>query len=410
MSDTETIRLLHFADIHIGMENFGRIDPNTGVNQRVLDFVSRLKEIVDLALERDIDIVIFAGDAFKTRDPNPTYQREFARQIMRLSRANVPVVLLVGNHDMPIIEKRATSLDIYNTLDVPNVIVGRDERLHKIETKRGTIQVATVPYPQRSRLMQGDDMRGLSVDQLDAEIEKALEREIARLASETDPALPAVLTGHFTISGATFGSERNVMIGRDAVIKLSALNLAAWDYVAMGHIHKHQNVTPGAYPSVVYSGSLERIDFGEESESKGYVLVDLKRGETKWAFEPVAVRDFVSIYVDATNDGDTPTEAVIRAIERKHFKDAVVRVRIKLLQSQETQLRVRDIENELSDAYFIAGISKDIQRETRSRIGLQNPESLSPAELLEKYFLSKNLPQDRIESLMNEAKAIMRDD
>jgi exonuclease SbcD len=257
--------------------------------------------------------------------------------------------------------------------------------------------------------MQADDTRGLSVDQLDAEIEKALEREIARLANETDPTLPAVLTGHFTVSGATFGSERNVMIGRDAVIKLSALNLAAWDYVAMGHIHKHQNVTPDAYPSVVYSGSLERIDFGEESESKGYVLVDLKRGETKWRFEPMAVRQFVSIYVDATNDGDTPTEAVLRAIERKHFKDAVVRVRVKLLQSQETQLRIRDIENELSDAYFIAGISRDIQRETRSRIGLQNPESLSPAELLEKYFLSKDLPQDRIESLMTEARDIMRD-
>ena len=85
----DPIRVLHFADIHIGMENFGRIDPATGVNQRVLDFIIRLEEIVNYALEHEADLVIFAGDAFKTRDPNTTYQREFARQIMRLSRANV---------------------------------------------------------------------------------------------------------------------------------------------------------------------------------------------------------------------------------------------------------------------------------------------------------------------------------
>ncbi len=122
------IRVLHFADIHIGMENFGRIDPTTGINQRVLDFVRRMAEVVTYALENDADCVIFAGDAFKTRDPNPTYQREFARQLMRLSKTDIPIVLLVGNHDTPIMEKRATSIDIFGVLDVPHVIVASTER------------------------------------------------------------------------------------------------------------------------------------------------------------------------------------------------------------------------------------------------------------------------------------------
>src|SRR5450759_1604640 len=130
MSTSEPIRMLHFADIHIGMENFGQIDPATGVNQRVLDFVRRMSDIVDYAIEHAADIVLFSGDAFKTRDPNPTYQREFARQIMRLTRENIPTVLLVGNHDMPLMEKRASSVDIFRTLDVPNVIVGHKEELH----------------------------------------------------------------------------------------------------------------------------------------------------------------------------------------------------------------------------------------------------------------------------------------
>ncbi len=175
---TQPIRVLHFADIHIGMENYGRIDPESGMNQRVLDFVSRLKEIVDYAIAHEADVVIFAGDAFKTRDPNPTYQRAFARQIMRLSKAGIPTVMLVGNHDIPLMEQRASSIDIFATLDVPNIIVARTEKVHRIETKHGVLQVATVPWPQRSRLMQQEEFRSRSIESLDEEMEKALAEQI----------------------------------------------------------------------------------------------------------------------------------------------------------------------------------------------------------------------------------------
>ena len=406
---SEPIRVLHFADIHIGMENYGRIDPETGLNQRVLDFVSRLKEIVDYAIEHEADVVIFAGDAFKTRDPNPTYQRAFARQIMRLSRANITTVLLVGNHDMPIIEQRASSVDIFATLDVPNVIVGRAEQLHRVETPRGLLQIATVPWPQRNRLLKYEEHRGMTIEQLDQEMVRILDEELGRLAGEVDPALPAILAGHFTIGGATFGSERSVMLGRDLVIPMSALHPEAWDYVAMGHIHKHQNLNPSNRPAVVYSGSLERIDFGEEHEPKGFCWIEARRGDTQWSFKRLeSVRPFVSIYADATRDGDSPTDAVLRQIARHDVKGAVVRVRVKLLQHQEAMLRMRAIEEALDDAYLVAGISREIERDARSRIGVQNPETLSPETLLERYFMSKNTPRDRIDDLMRAARELMQ--
>ena len=404
---TKPIRVLHFADIHIGMENYGKIDPETGMNQRVLDFVSRLREIVDYAIEHEADAVIFAGDAFKTRDPNPTYQRAFARQIVRLSKAGIPTVMLVGNHDIPLMEQRASSIDIFATLDVPNIIVARTERLHRIQTKRGVLQVATVPWPQRSRLMQQEEFRGRSIESLDEEMEKALADQIKILADEADPALPAILTGHFTVSGAAFGSERSVMLGRDLPVKLSNLSLEAWDYVAMGHIHKHQDANKDRYPAVVYSGSLERIDFGEENEAKGFCWVHVARGATTWEFVKMDVRRFVSIFADATNDGETPTDAVIRAIEQHDVKDAIVRVRVKLLQSQEPMLRLREVENKLSEAHLIAGISRDIQRDSRSRIGLESPEMLTPEQLLDAYLLSKGRPRDEIDALMKTAKRLM---
>ena len=258
------IRLLHFADLHVGMENYGRLDPATGVNGRVLDFLRRFDELIDYGLEREVDLVIFAGDAYKRRTPNPTYQRAFARRVKRLADAGVPVVLLVGNHDLPTMVQRASSVDIFRTLDVPNVVVGRVEDIHHIETRRGPVQVATVPYPVRQRLLAHDEYRSLSVEQLDQALRGIVTDNIHALAAKLTPDVPAVLAAHLTVSGATFGSERSVMIGRDAVILKSALADPAWDYVALGHVHKHQSLNNGGYPPVVYSGSLERIDFGEE--------------------------------------------------------------------------------------------------------------------------------------------------
>lgn len=401
--------MLHFADIHIGMENYGQIDPATGVNQRVLDFVRRMSEIVDYAIEHEADIVLFSGDAFKTRDPNPTYQREFARQIMRLTRKDIPTVLLVGNHDMPLMEKRASSVDIFRTLDVPNVIVGHKEELHRIETRHGIIQVGTAPWPIRSRLLQQDEHRGMSIEELDRALEDTVEDELNHLAESVDPTLPAVLAGHFTIAGSKYGSERSVMIGRDTVVSLSVLNKPAWDYVAMGHIHKHQDVNPGQYPSVVYSGNLERIDFGEEHEAKGFCWVNVVRGATTWEFIPIKARKFITIEADATKDGDTPTEAALRAIERTTIDDAVVRVRVKMLQSQEVLFKAKEIEKALQNAQYVVGISKDIQRDIRTRIGLQKPESLPPAELLRTYLVSKSVPGSHIDELMKLAKHFIDD-
>jgi exonuclease SbcD len=409
MASVSPIRVLHFADIHIGMENYGRIDPSTGINQRVVDFVQRTAEVVDYAIEHEADCVIFAGDAFKTRDPNPTYQREFGRQIMRLSNAKIPTVLLVGNHDTPIVEKRATSVDIFGVLDVPHVIVAKHEEVHRVETKRGALQVGTVPWPQRSRLMESESVRGMNIAELDAELEKKVAEKITELEALLDGESPAILTGHFTVAGAIWGSERNVMVGRDAQIKLSALNSGAWDYVAMGHVHKHQDVSKGGGTPVVYSGSLERIDFGEEREAKGFCWVEALHGATRWQFVPVNVRPFVTIAVDVT-DCDDPTERVLREIERHDVSGAIVRVRARLNQSQEGQLRTREIEDALSTAHLIAGIGKDVVREARNRIGVENPETLEPRELLERYLLSKGKDSGEVAEILRLAEELLQDD
>src|SRR5512136_2056067 len=94
------IRMLHFADVHVGMENYGHTQPETGLSSRVMDFLRRMDEMIGYAREQGADLIIFAGDAFKNRQPNPTFQREFASRVNDMAKL-CPVVLLVGNHDLP---------------------------------------------------------------------------------------------------------------------------------------------------------------------------------------------------------------------------------------------------------------------------------------------------------------------
>jgi len=116
-------KILHFADSHIDMANYGRQDPETGLPLRVMDFLKSLDQIVDTAIAEPADCVIFAGDAYKNRDPAPTFQREWGKRIMRLSRAQIPTILLVGNHDVSPSVARAHAMEEFSTLSVPHVLV-----------------------------------------------------------------------------------------------------------------------------------------------------------------------------------------------------------------------------------------------------------------------------------------------
>jgi len=399
------INVLHFADIHIGMENYGHIDSSTGINSRVLDFLRRFDEVIDYGLGHDVDLVIFAGDAFKTRDPSPTLQREFARRVKRFVDAQVPVVMLVGNHDLPAMEKKASSIDIYRTLGVPNVIIGWEEALHVIDTKRGKVQVATAPYPMRNRLFTQAEHRGKSIEELDKTLQEIVGENIRAMAEQLDPEVPAILTGHFTVSGATYGSERSVMIGRDVAVLKSVLSDGPWDYVALGHIHKHQDLNAGRYPAMVYSGSLERIDFGEEKEAKGFCWVELERGNTTWQFVEVNARPFVTINLDVREEDD-PTLAAQGALAQVDVADAIVRVNVRMRPEQDASLREKDLRAALHDADYIAAINRQADREVRERLGGLSPEGMTPKQLLQKYLFAKNVDDDRIDLLIKQAEKI----
>ncbi|MCS7038565.1 MAG: exonuclease SbcCD subunit D [Anaerolineae bacterium] len=408
------IRLLHFADLHVGMERHGRIDPTTGLNSRVMDFLRRLSDLVEFAIARDVDLVIFAGDAYKTRDPNSTYRREFSWRIKELADRGIPVVMVPGNHDLPAVAARASAIEIFATLAVPNVYVLEREEVITLTTRRGqTVQIAAAPYPYISELLSQAAYRGGSVEATNRLITETMTENIRALAAQVRrrPDVPAILVGHFSVDGAELGSERGIMIGRDVTVPRSILADPTWDYVALGHIHKHQDLNPGAHPPVVYAGSVERIDFGEEREPKGWVLAEVSRGRTTYEFVPHfrrPARRFVTIDCDC-READDPTAAVLAAIARREITDAIVRLRLRLRQEQDALLKEGVIRAALAPAFDVAGISKDIEWGARSRLGGVDVETLTPLELLRRYFENLKVPGAETERLLADAAAIIRE-
>ena len=403
----EPVRVLHFADLHIGMENYGRMDPVSGTSSRVRDFLDRMDEVVNYALEHDADLTVFAGDAFKTRDPDPTQQREFARRIKILAD-RMPVLLLAGNHDMPSMSARASSVDIYDALDVPNVIVGSKPGGQVVETRRGPVYLAWMPYPMRNRLLGFEEHRDKTIDELEVTLRNVVADILAGLAKKAEEYdMPRLLCGHFSVAEAKLGSERTVMLGRDVAVLGSALADPVWDYVALGHIHKHQVLNPEGYPQMVYSGSLERIDFGEQNEEKGFCWVELARDETTWQFIPVHARPFRTVTIDV-RDKQEPMSVVLQELEDFEVDDSVVRVQLTLRSEQEAAVQEKKILAALEMASSVS-IQREIETDIRTRLGDESPQTLTPIELVERYFEMVQEPAERMSLLLEKAESLIHD-
>ena len=402
------IRLLHFADLHLGVENYGRMDPATGLSTRLMDFLRAYDQVVDYALENDVSLVVFAGDAYKTRDPNPTYQREFARRIRRLSAAGIPTVLVAGNHDTPSAAGRAITVEIFATLEVENVYVAKRPEVISIETRDGPVQIVALPWVTRSTLLARDEYKNKNLEEINQLILDRIVNIVEGpdgLIGQLDRAVPTILAAHATVQGAVYGSERNVMLGQEVILPPSLAKNPAFDYVALGHIHKHQVLSEE--PPVIYAGSIERIDFGEEREDKGFVVAEVERGRASWQFVKTDARPFVTIEVDV--QGDDPTAEILAAIAARNIEDAVVRIIVHTPAEKEPLIVENEIRRALAGAFHIAAIVKDVERKVRLRLGNQPIEEMTPRQMLERYFQVKQTPPERTELLLRHAEEIFRE-
>ena len=401
------MKLLHFADAHIDMANYGRRDPATGLPLRVLDFLKSLDTIVDAAIDEKVDLVIFAGDAYKDRSPAPTFQREWGRRIMRLSQTKIPTLLLIGNHDISPAIGRAHAIQEFDTLQVPFVrVLDKPEFLRPADLWDLPVQVIAMPWIARSGLMAsvGESDAGEAFARIEENIGELIEGWIA----EADESLPIILTAHASIEGAKFGGERLVMLGNDLVLSGSLVKNKKFSYVAMGHIHKPQDVNEGQQPPVIYPGSIERVDFGEAKEDRFFVTVHIEKGQdtpVEWR-KLTGVRPFIERRT-ALQSSENVTDFLKSALPKsKEMDGAVVKLVVEYPRELDTLIDEPALRKYAEKAFEFHLVKRP---QTEARIRLPNDQavsSLSPLDLLDIYWRASKIENaDALQSLAREILA-----
>lgn len=404
------MKLLHFADAHIDMANYGRQDPQTGLPLRVLDFLKSLDVIIDTAISERVEMVLFAGDAYKDRSPAPTFQREWGRRIIRLSQAGIPTLLLVGNHDMSPAAGRAHAIQEFDTLEVPHVRVLAKPQFLGAEELGLPVQVIAIPWVSRSGLMAVVDTGGEEVHEIFANIEERISDLVQGWLEQADPSLPTILTAHASVQGATYGAERMVMLGADLVLPGSLVKDNRLDYVALGHIHKPQNLNEGHHPPVIYPGSIERVDFSEAKDDKFFIIADVQKGETLVAWRKLGgVRPFIDRRVELKS-GQSVNEDLRSALPRpKDIKDAILRLIVEYPREFDSLIDEPALRKYTAQAFEFHLIKRP-QVEGRIRLPAdQTVSSLSPLDLLDQYWRAAKLDKSEdVEALQKLAQEIIK--
>jgi len=395
------MKIAHFADTHF--REYGKFEPTYHLHSRTIDYLDSMDMMIDTIIAEEVDIVVFAGDAFHTHNPNQNLLYLFAENISKIAQ-HCPIVMIPGNHDMPGPSYKASSIDVLS-LEIPGVTIANEYKNYMIETKSGNIQISAFPFPMRQHILSEGDLRRSKKDTW-VKYKDEVSKRLQELSGSLDKSFPSILIGHFIVSGASFQARPGMLVDDEVEVNLVELAEGGWDYVALGHLHNHQEVFDD--PPIVYSGSLDRVSFLDEHQDKGFVMIDIPEdGEVSWEFISVDARIMVTIDMDVTGT-KTPMESIISKIEEYDVQGAIVRVRIEC----DSVLYVDKLEVgrklEEMDMYELHGISITVPRVISSRLDSDRPaSSYTEMEMIEIFFTDTD--EEEYEVLENLAEEIMEE-
>jgi exonuclease SbcD len=289
------MRILHTSDWHLGrnLEHISRID-----EQR-----SFIDCLVDLAEEKEIDIVLIAGDIYDTYNPPAAAEELFYEAMDRLGgKGKRAVVVIAGNHDNPDRLCAASPLAYRNgiiLLGYPGSDAGQYKtdagNIRIVDSGPGWFELSmpncgsnaviiALPYPSEARLEEL-----LSDKAEESEIQRAYSDKIGSILSELsckfrEDTVNLVISHLFLLGGSTSDSERTLAVGGAMTVDPAVLPEKA-HYAALGHLHRPQQIRSAACPAY-YAGSPLAYSFSEADYSKAVFIVDAVPGE-KTVVEPV---------------------------------------------------------------------------------------------------------------------------
>jgi len=382
------MKIVCIADLHIGSSRCGKTDSATGLHTRELDFLNSIDQAIDFALDEKNKVDLFAilGDIFENTKPSMTQLREYAKRVHRLSVSGLETIILKGNHDTYVAEGLGHTSSVIKELDIPHITIVDEPELHVFKD----VAIVAMPYMHQGR-------NGLKTVE---EVEAYYKETVGMLRSQSGKKLNVCLA-HQTVDKAVMSAGyRDLTSFDEAVIPLDVFK--DFDATILGHIHKHQGVQKS--PPVVYCGSIDRKDFGEAKEEKGFVLYDTN--VKKVNFIKIDVRGFEDIKVDLSNNSKDITERIIKYLRTLSLKDKVVKLTIMVREEDIVKLNIAEIKKEFKETFYAKDVHYDIIKEKRSRNENIN-EALKPIDAFKEYVQRKPEYKDFEKRLLEEGEKLV---
>ena len=288
------MKIFHLADTHIGYSAYNRLSEE-GLNQREVDVCEAFERIVELALKEEPGLVIHSGDLFDTVRPSNRAISFVVGQLLKLSAAGIPIVIISGNHSTPRLRETGSVFKVFEHIE--NVHLAYAGNVQKFELDG--VMVHALPHSADKELFN---------------------QELGALRPDKDSSVNIAML-HAAIAGLSVFrmNEFNELMASTGQLD------KGFDYVALGHYHEHCEVAP----NVVYSGSTERFGFGEAGQPKGFVMLDTETG--KWKFREMGTRKMLDLAtIDcASMDAEDVATAIRRNLESVDIDGAIVRQRLR---------------------------------------------------------------------------------
>lgn len=385
------IRCAQTADLHTGFATFGPIDRTSGLPVRSIDGLEAFGRAVEAAAARGAEVLLVVGDAFNAARPEPTLVRELRERIRHAVERGLTVVISPGNHDIQVAEGRAPATDLFRHL--PGVHVVDEIGLLRITVRSGELQILHLPWIFPQQLVAREEVTALTTEHLVARMHEIVRTRVAEMLAQADPAVPLVVMAHAIVPGATWGTEHEMWQGRDWVLPDGLFDDPRIRYVALGHMHRHQQV--GFRPPQVYSGSIDRTNFSEESEPKGFVLFDVPpSGDATWEFVPLPTRTYRTLEADVTGS-EMPMLALTEALAGADVADAVVRLEIHCRPEQAPHLRENEIRRLLTGAFHVWRIHKRTHSPEMDLDAERPSGEIEPLEAIARYLTMQGIDPER---------------
>ena len=356
------MKILTFADLHLGVSTYGRIDPETNLNTRVLNALKSLDEMIDYAIRKNIKVIVFAGDAYKNSLQPPTITKEFNTRIRKALDHGIKVLILDGNHDVDKMETKKSPLNVFSDLKVQNSFQTRFHKEVELEVDDEKVKFVFLPTYHTKESIE----------------------EIVENTEYTG--VPIVYIFHGTYRGALL-NEWNIA-DKETYIDPEIFDKEGVAAVVSGHLHKHQTMYNS--PLVYYVGSLQRVDFSEEKQPKGFVVLDVERDSSvTYDFIELESQKFFTLDLDLIGV-EEETNEILESLKmfKSKIKDSILRIRVDVDKS--TTINEKTI-YEYARTIGVESVL-DIQKKYKRSETIRNSdltEHVNELDSLEMYFKEK---------------------